>query len=74
MAHRVNVVLDEEAWERLQSVPRGERSRFVSEAVRQAALRRRRVAALAELDVIRAEVRKPGGSAEDWIRADRDSR
>ena len=74
MAHRVNVVLDDEAWERLQSVPRGERSRFVSQAIRQAALRRRRMAALAELDVIRGEVRKPEGSAENWIRADRDSR
>jgi hypothetical protein len=74
MAHRVNVVLDDEAWGRLQSVPRGDRSRFVSEAVRQAALRRRRTAALADLDVIRSEVDKPEGCAEDWIRADRDSR
>lgn len=74
MGHRVNVVLDEEAWERLRSVPKGERSRFVSEAVLEAALRRRRRVAEEELEQIRSGLVKPSGTAEEWVRADRDTR
>ncbi len=74
MAHRVNVMLDDEAWEGLRKVPRGERSRFVSNAVREAALRRRRRVAVEELDAIRSALCKPQGTAEEWIRTDRDSR
>ena len=74
MGHRVNVVLDEDAWDDLRAVPRGDRSRFVSQAVREAALRRRRLGAVADLEAIRLTLRKPSGSAEEWIRADRESR
>jgi hypothetical protein len=74
MAHRVNVVLDDEAWEGLRHVRRGDRSRFVSEAVREATLRRRRRAAAAELAAISAALHKPEGTAEEWVRADRDGR
>ena len=74
MGHRVNVVLDEEAWRRLQTVPRGERSRFVSEAVHRAwALQRRREAA-GRIEEIRARVARPEGATEEWVRADRERR
>ena len=71
MAHRVNVMLDEQAWAELQQIPRGERSRFVSEAVREAALRRSRRDAAARLLEIRSRIAKPEGSAEQWVREDR---
>lgn len=71
MAHRVNVVLDEEAWRELQQVPRGERSRFVSEAVREAMLRRSRREAAARVAAVRGRVTKPPGTAEEWVREDR---
>ncbi len=74
MAHRVDVVLDDEVWERLRSIPRGDRSRFVSDAVRQAAQRRRRRAAVADLEALAPTLREPAGTAEDWIRAHRDGR
>jgi len=73
MGHRVNVMLDDEAWEVLQEIARGERSRFVSEAVKRAALLRRRRRAVEALDALREEMIHPGGSAEQWIREDRES-
>jgi len=33
MAHRVNIMLDDEAWEVVRALPRGHRSRFISRAV-----------------------------------------
>ena len=71
MAHRVNVMLDEQAWAELQQIPRGERSRFVSEAVREAALRLSRRDAAARLLQIRSRIAKSEGSAEQWVREDR---
>ena len=71
MSHRVNVMLDERAWAELQQIPRGERSRFVSEAVREAALRRSRRDAASRLLQIRSRIAKPEGSAEQWVREDR---
>jgi transposase len=71
MTHRVNVMLDERAWAELQQIPRGERSRFVSEAVREAALRRSRRDAASRLHQIRSRIAKPEGSAEQWVREDR---
>ncbi|MFH1176879.1 MAG: hypothetical protein V1750_05675 [Acidobacteriota bacterium] len=74
MAHRVNVVLDEEAWRVLGAVTRGQRSRFVSHALVEAGRRVRRQQALAQLRVLREELQHPPGTAEEWIRADRDAR
>ena len=73
MGHRVNVMLDDEAWAALQKIERGQRSRFVSEAVKQAALLRRRQRAVREIDALRAQIVHPGGSAEQWVREDRES-
>ncbi len=72
MGHRVNVVLDEDAWEALQEIERGNRSRFVSEAVKRAALERRRRCAMARLDALREGMTHPGGSTEQWVREDRE--
>lgn len=41
MAHRINIMLDDEVWEQLQAIPGGERSRFVNEVVSLELLRRR---------------------------------
>lgn len=72
MGHRVNVMLDDEAWDALRQIERGERSRFVSEAVKRAALQRRRRRALEEIDALSEEIRHPGGSAEEWMREERE--
>lgn len=45
--HRVNVMLKDETWSALQSLPKGERSQFVNEALLLSFnLRRRQLAAL----------------------------
>jgi len=71
MAHRANFILEDEVWDGLQAIPRGERSRFVNRAVSHelAALRRRQAAA--RLDNIRARLTPVAGNAEDWLREDR---
>jgi hypothetical protein len=73
MAHRVNVMLDGEALEGLRGILRGERSRFVSDAVRYATLRQRRRTAAAQLTAISRSLCKAAGTAEERIRADRDA-
>jgi len=72
MAHRANFILEDEVWDGLQAVPKGERSRFVNRAVDHelAAFRRRQ--AVAHLDKIRARMTPVAGHAEDWIREDRE--
>ena len=72
MGHRVNMMLDDEAWEIIQNIERGQRSRFVSEAVKQAVLLRRRRQAMERLDALRETLTHPGGSAEQWVREDRE--
>jgi len=72
MAHRVNVMLDNEAWDVLREIERGKRSRFVSAAVKRAALLRRRRRALEGIDALRETIAHPPGTAEEWVREDRD--
>jgi len=71
VTHRANFILEDEVWDGLQAVPRGERSRFVNRAVDHelAAFRRRQ--AVAHLDKIRARMTPLAGNAEDWVREDR---
>ncbi len=73
MAHRVNVMLDDEAWEILKDIERGERSRFVTAAVKRASLLRRRRRALEGLDALRNGIDHPPGNVEQWIREERDA-
>lgn len=73
MSHRVNVVLDEEAWRVLGTLARGQRSRFVSHALVEAGRRAQRQQALAQLRALREQLQHPPGTAEEWIRADRDA-
>jgi len=73
MSHRVNFILKDEIWDELQAVPKGERSAVVNEALsRWVELRRRRDAA-AELDRLRQSLSPAPGSAEEWIREERES-
>ncbi len=73
MGRRGNLMLDDEAWEALQQTERGQRSRFLSEAVKRATLQRRRRRAVGRLDALRAGLRHPGGRAEEWGREDREA-
>lgn len=73
MTHRINIMLDDEVWEQFQTIPGGERSRFVNEVVAQALQKRRQLAAWEGLQVMRAALPSSPGHSEDWVREDRDA-
>lgn len=73
MAHRVNVMLDEDAWQVVRALPRGQRSRFISRAViSTAALDRRRKAA-SQLAVLRGRMPPSQRPAEELVQELRDN-
>ena len=75
MTHRINVIIQDDTWRFLQSVPPGQRSRTINQALREWALKRRRINAAAEMDRYREEAAaSPVTTAEilDWLSADRD--
>jgi hypothetical protein len=73
MAHRINIMLDEDNWAKLQAIPAGERSRLINESLSVELLRRQRLAAVERLDALRKTMTPAPGCSEDWIRADRES-
>ncbi len=71
MAHRVNVILKDEIWEALKTIPKGERSALINAALaRWIELQQRRMAAT-DLDCLRSTLPPAAGRSEDWIREDR---
>ena len=75
MTHRINVIVQDDTWRFLQSIPPGQRSSTINQALREWALKRRRIDAAAEMDRFRDEMAAhPVTTAEvlSWIRADRD--
>ena len=73
MGHRINVMIDDPVWSELQKVPRGERSRLITEAVARELRGRVRGRAIGEMDRLRKTSRRAAASAEELVRADRDS-
>lgn len=73
MAHRINIMLDDEVWEQFQAIPGGERSRFVNEVVALELLRRRQRDAWERLQALRQTLPPSPGHSEDWVREDRDA-
>lgn len=71
MAHRVNVMIDDEVWQQLKTVPAGERSRLINEAVTMRLLIQRRVRASEKMDRLRKVGRSAKRSAEQQVRIDR---
>ena len=71
MSHRVNVVLDNYAWEALQSVPKGERSQIINRLVIDWDMRQRRLQAAEEMDRLRESLEPLPGTTEEWIREER---
>jgi hypothetical protein len=72
MAHRVNVMLDDEAWKVISSLPRGQRSRFISRAVVVTAGLDQRRNAAEHLARLRLAMPATPKSAEEMVRELRD--
>jgi len=73
MSHRVNIMLDNEVWQAMQVLPRGERSRLVNRAIKAYLLQQRRQKAAETMDALRKSTRPLSGSTEQWVREDRES-
>ncbi len=73
MSHRINVMLDDEVWESLSQLPKGERSRVINQSLQETLLRQRREKAFARIEELRKEMEPLGMSTQEWIRRDRDS-
>ena len=72
MAHRVNIMIDDQLWKELKRVPAGERSRAVNSAIAEWLKARRRVGVARRMDTLRAHI--PAVSTRDlsvWLREER---
>ncbi len=75
MSHRVNIVIQDEAWDVLVKMPHGERGRAVSAAILEWVSLRKRDDAVARMDELRATL--PPVSTDEvvrWLRQDRERR
>ena len=72
MSQRVNIMLSDSIWGLLRSVPKGERSAFVEQALSEAFSLQDRRAAVAEMERLRETMTPAEGCSEDWIREQRD--
>ena len=75
MVHRVNILFDEQVWEALQRVPKGERSRLVNRAVTEWFRARKRVEAARRMDELSRQL-APVSTEQvvRWVREDRERR
>ena len=73
MPYRVNVMVDDAAWQVLEKLPRGERSRAVNAAIMEWARTRKRRDAAARMDAMRAALPAIGtDEVVRWLRQDRE--
>jgi len=72
MSHRVNILLHDENWETFQSIPKGKRSTVVNALLRDWSLRQQRGTAFKEIEKITKTMKQLPGSAEEWVRRDRE--
>jgi hypothetical protein len=72
MSHRINVILDNEVWESLSQLPKGERSRLINNAIARELLRQQRQRAMEEMDRLRKTPRLTKETAEELVRRDRE--
>ena len=73
MAHRVNIMLDDQVWKVLQKVPVGERSKMMNEAMLRMIKSQHRLEAAKKMDALAMTL--PTASMEEivaWVRADRE--
>lgn len=73
MSIRTNVMLDDAVWAELKKVPKGERSRLVSQAVSETLMRRRAEAAARRMDELVRKMPRIKVDIVAELRRDRDT-
>lgn len=58
MVQRVNILFEDDIWQKLKQVPSGERSKVVNEAVSEWLLRQQRLEAAAEMDRLKSKTKQ----------------
>lgn len=56
MSYRINVIIEDQVWESLKTVPRGERSKLINQAIAERLLMKRRVEVAKEMDELRSKL------------------
>lgn len=74
MAHRVNMVLDDDVWQCLQAIPGGERSRFINKVLSLELLRRQQREAWDGIQDLRRVLPVTEGHSEECVREEREVR
>ena len=75
VSHRINIVVNDDIWGFLKTIPQGERSRTINQALREWIRRRRRIDATAEMDRLRNDAKATAVTSDEivrWIRAERE--
>jgi len=72
MSHRVNILLQDENWKTFQSIPKGKRSSVINALLNDWAVRKQRGTAFKGIEAVTKNMKLLPGSAEEWIRRDRD--
>ena len=75
MSHRINIIVDDDIWGFLKTIPQDERSRTINQALREWIRRRRRIDATAEMDRLRNDAKAAAVTSDEivrWIRAERE--
>jgi hypothetical protein len=65
-------MLDDEVWESLSQLPKGERSRLINNAIARELLHQQRQRAMEEMDRLRKTPRLTKETAEELVRRDRE--
>lgn len=73
MSRRVNIMVDEQIWQSLQEMPKGERSRFINVAIKDRLLAKRRKTAANKMDELRNNLKPIKGNIDvlELLRQDR---
>lgn len=72
MSHRVNILLQDENWKTFQSIPKGKRSTVINALLHDWAVRKQRGIAFKGIEAVTKNMKQLPGSAEEWIRRDRE--
>ncbi len=74
MSHGTKLMLDDDILQELQKYPRSERSLLVNRALRAYLQQQRRHRTAQAMDEIRGHTAPLSGSAEQWVREDREGK
>lgn len=71
MSHRINVLIDDQRWEDLRQIPKGERSRLINESLAERLKQKKRERLLEEMQATAGSAKPAGEDAVTLVRRQR---